>query len=417
MSKFKKNNSGYTLIIRQSEPLWIDDNDTRLWRASLIHKYCQNLNYNSVFLTSTFSHYNRKQRFLKTTWLSKNENNSFVFIKTPGYKRNISISRFIDHLVFGFKAGVFIIKERKNINTIFTSHPTVDGAFIATILGRFFCIKVIVDVRDLWPDLFYDILGKSLIKRAILKLALLPYNLMTILTFSLVQNVSAPTQTYLEWANCKSLTKKKKNLIKLPFCYPTSYRNSLNIQPKFLKGYKGYKVCVFIGTLNGNMFDFDPITTAVKKYNKQVVFVIAGEGNGKSALQKHFHNEKNVLFPGWLSKEEILNLMNFSDFALAPYIPIDNFKMHIPNKIIEYLYGGLPIIYSVKGEMDLLLKNCGFRYDKNARKGSNLCFENVVDKILSNNKLLELLSNNAKQLFKNEFRADIVYKNFITTFF
>ena len=108
--------------------------------------------------------------------------------------------------------------------------------------------------------------------------------------------------------------------------------------------------------------------------------------------------------------------MKYSDFALAPYIPIDNFEMHVPNKIIEYLSEGLPIIYSVKGEIELLLKDCGLRYDATASAESNLCFENVIDKILSDNRFLESLSSNARQLFKNEFRAEIVYKNFITSF-
>jgi len=167
-------------------------------------------------------------------------------LKTPGYRRNISMSRFIDHMVFGFKAGFFIIKERKKIKTIFASHPTVDGAFVSVILGRIFGIKVIVDVRDLWPDLFYDIVGKAPISKLLLKLALFPYTLMTIITFSIARNISAPTGSYLEWAKNKSLSKKKKTLIKLPFAYPDNKKNNFNIKPKFLNDYKGYKVCVFI---------------------------------------------------------------------------------------------------------------------------------------------------------------------------
>ena len=406
----------YVLIIRQSEPLKIDDKDSRLWRASLIQKYCNDLGVSSVYLTSTFNHYNKKQRFDKTTKLNGKGSDAFVFLKTPGYKQNISLSRFVDHLIFGVKTGLYLIRERKNIKTIFASHPTIEGAFVSVVLGRIFRIKVIVDIRDLWPDLYYDIIGKSLISKIFLSLALLPYTFMTRITFSFARYISAPTTSYLNWADKKSFIKTTKTLIKLPFAYPDSQRINADLKPAFLSGYEGYKVCVFIGTLNENMFNFLSINTAVKRFNKKIVFVIAGDGSGKKKLEKYFSNDNNVIFPGWISKNEILNLMKYSDFALAPYIPIDNFEMHVPNKIIEYLSEGLPIIYSVKGEIELLLKDCGLRYDATASAESNLCFENVIDKILSDNRFLESLSSNARQLFKNEFRAEIVYKNFITSF-
>lgn len=404
----------YVLIIRQSEPLKIDDKDSRLWRASLLQKYCNDLGVSSVYLTSTFNHYNKKQRFDKTTKLNGKGSDAFVFLKTPGYKKNISLSRFVDHLIFGVKTGLYLIRERKNIKTIFASHPTIEGAFVSVVLGRIFRIKVIVDIRDLWPDLYYDIIGKGLISKIFLSLALLPYILMTRMTFSFARYISAPTTSYLNWADKKSFIKANKTLIKLPFAYPDSQRINAELKPAFLSGYEGYKVCVFIGTLNENMFNFDPITSAVKRFHEEIVFVIAGDGSGRSALKKHFCDDKNVLFPGWLSKNELTSLMQSSDFALAPYIPIDNFKMHIPNKIIEYLSGYLPILYSVSGEMDILLKNCGLRYDPSC-KNKEFFFENLVNKILHDKYLLRDMSINAEKLFKDEFKAETVYKNFIVS--
>jgi len=404
-------NSKYVLIVRQSEPLKIDGKGVRLWRASLMQKYCQMLGLNAVYLTSTFNHYNKKQRALDRSCLSEEEKKTFIFLRTPGYKSNISVSRFVDHMIFGLKTGIFIVRERRKIQAIFTSHPTVEGAFMSVILGKVFGIRVIVDVRDLWPDLFYDIVGKALISKMLLRLALFPYTLMTVATFSIAQNISAPTKSYLEWAESKSLFKKKKTLIKLPFAYPSG-KGKKNVRPSFLRKYQGYKVCVFIGTLNENMFDFSPIVSAVRKFHKQVVFVIAGDGSGRNALEERFCNDKNVVFPGWLSKDELTNLMQFSDFALAPYIPVNNFKMHIPNKIIEYLSGHLPILYSVPGEMDVLLKKCGLRYDPSC-PNYKASFQAIVGKVLNNEYLLMEMSTNAAEVFESEFRAEAVYKEFI----
>jgi glycosyltransferase involved in cell wall biosynthesis len=407
----------YILIIRQSEPLEVDEKGSRLWRASLIQKYCNDLGLRSIYLASTFSHYDKKQRFNKTTKLSGKGSDTLVLLKTPGYKNNISLVRFFDHLVFGVKVGFYIASEHKNIRTIFVSHPTIEGAFVSSVLGRIFGVKVIIDVRDLWPDTFYDIFGNGIIIKSLLKLVLLPYTLITRITFSLAQNISAPTGSYLKWAKNKSFSKKQKELIKLPFAYPSiSQQVKVTSAPSYLSAYKGYKVCVFIGTLNEHMFNFLPIVETVKKFNTKVVFVLAGDGSGKDKLKNFFHNDNNVVFPGWLPNDEILNLMRASDFALAPYVAIDNFEFHVPNKIIEYLSEGLPVIYSVKGEMDILLKDCGFRYDATAKSDSILCLENIVERILLDDILLVKLSSNARTIFVNQFRAEVVYKNFITSF-
>ena len=43
--------------------------------------------------------------------------------------------------------------------------------------------------------------------------------------------------------------------------------------------------------------------------------------------------------------------------TLAPYRSTSDFKMSIPNKIIDSLYFGLPIITSLKGEVENIIKN------------------------------------------------------------
>ena len=52
----------------------------------------------------------------------------------------------------------------------------------------------------------------------------------------------------------------------------------------------------------------------------------------------------------------MLQVSRFSDVAIAPYKNIVNYYGHLPNKIIDYLQLGLPIISSLRVEFQDLIK-------------------------------------------------------------
>ena len=55
-----------------------------------------------------------------------------------------------------------------------------------------------------------------------------------------------------------------------------------------------------------------------------------------------------MLFPGWVNKPEIWILMRIAQVGLAPYRSTEDFIISIPNKAIEYMSAGLPVISSLK---------------------------------------------------------------------
>ena len=55
----------------------------------------------------------------------------------------------------------------------------------------------------------------------------------------------------------------------------------------------------------------------------------------------------------------------------------------------------------------ILENNCGFCYDENNIKN----FINIINNFRDNKRLLKIMSDNAKTLYKREFVAEKVYKN------
>ena len=77
--------------------------------------------------------------------------------------------------------------------------------------------------------------------------------------------------------------------------------------------------------------------------------------------------KSNVFFTGWIDYSQLLALKKLSIATLAPYRNTPDFQMSIPNKIIDSLYFGLPIITSLKGEVENIIRkyNVGYFCDRN----------------------------------------------------
>src|SRR5690606_11326685 len=62
----------------------------------------------------------------------------------------------------------------------------------------------------------------------------------------------------------------------------------------------------------------------------------------------------------WLNADEIATLMNVCDYGVLPY-DREDFHLSLPNKFIEYLAGGLPVLSCTEGEVRRFIEaeRCG----------------------------------------------------------
>ena len=117
----------------------------------------------------------------------------------------------------------------------------------------------------------------------------------------------------------------------------------------------------------------------------------------------------NVIFPGWIDKVQMESLANMSIASLAPYKNIENFTLNIPNKIVDSLSLGSPILSLLKGEVATLIENntVGFTY------GGDRLLSDCIQSLLDNNDLQKQMSINAKNLYRKEFEFNKVYDNLV----
>jgi len=118
-------------------------------------------------------------------------------------------------------------------------------------------------------------------------------------------------------------------------------------------------------------------------------------------------NLPNVIFTGWVNQSQIKALTSISLGAIAPYKCTDDFVMSIPNKIIDALCVGIPVITPLTGEVAKLIDqyNIGLRYDTDSGKTLIQCIEILISKPVQS----QIMSNNALKLYKDTFSFNKVY--------
>ena len=168
---------------------------------------------------------------------------------------------------------------------------------------------------------------------------------------------------------------------------------------------------IFAGNIN-NAYDFNDLISALlspKLEDCNFEILICGDGECISFLKEKLKDKSNIFFPGWVNYDQLTAIKKLSIATLAPYRSTPDFQMSIPNKVIDSLSFGLPIITSLKGEVENMIKkyNVGYFCDKNSTWGDQI-FSCINDPIKR-----DTLSSNSRKLYKDKFTSDIVYGEFV----
>jgi glycosyltransferase involved in cell wall biosynthesis len=92
---------------------------------------------------------------------------------------------------------------------------------------------------------------------------------------------------------------------------------------------------------------------------------------------------------------------------MTPYRNTDSFTKSLPNKVIDALSLGLPILSPLQGEVAHLIVNhsIGLRYGTDSGKSLIQC----IEILMANPELRQQISVNALNLYKEKFSFETVY--------
>ncbi len=365
--------------------------------------------------TSTFDHYHRTQRWEDDNTSVLDEHYRLQVVHSPGYAKNVSIQRIADHNLHARRVRRRMLAEPVRPDVILCSLPTLDLCRVAVDYGSAFGVPVVLDIRDLWPDIFLD--AVPVWARWAARPAILPMLRTATYVCSRATAITGITSAFVDWGLSYAGRSRSDFDRDFPLSYPAEphsvqamaeaqqYWSSTGLDTPV-----GLRVC-FFGNLSWTMADeMYTVIEAAKQLQRQgadVQFVICGTGENLEAYRKSAQGCDNILFLGWIDAPRIRALMQTSSVGLLPYRSRDDFARSIPNKVAEYLSGGMPIVSSLRGVTEALLRenDCGITY-QNENAASLV---QLLRMLASDKDRLQRMARNAASLFAERFDATRVY--------
>jgi len=279
--------------------------------------------------------------------------------------------RLIDHAVLAFNFKRILDSQSEKPDVAFIGYPPIETAFVLAKYLNKREVPFIVDVKDLWPQIFVEKVPQRIKK--ISRILLRPYFYMGNYVLNTSVEITTISDNFSQLIkSCFSLKYDKKISI-APLVAPISElsKEELKESDSWLFGNGIYKdeyiVISFIGSLTAS-FDFEPIFFAAEKIQKQgqsIQFVIGGDGPRLDELKERSKNLDNVIITGFVNYKNGLNLKQISTYLIAPYINSKDFNSSLPNKIIDAIQLKKPIISSLKGYAGKIITEnvLGITYD------------------------------------------------------
>ncbi len=358
--------------------------------------------------TSTFRHTSKKQRFEEDTILEIEPGYTVEYIRSKGYKRNISLRRVFAHRNFA-KNLVGYIGTREKPDIIFISMPPLDSADRVLEWAGLNNIPVVTDIIDPWPDSFIkDVpsllkpMSRGLIKPFYKKLK------------RILQNSTAVTSIsngYLDWAKsrCGEISRTECFYPALDFDRIQSKIERL--KELEIKNSDLLRV-IYVGSL-GSSYDLPAIVEAAwileEKYPGKTEFVIAGSGPQSGFVEEYAEKLNNLSYLGWISDEELIRQYYLSDLGLIQHK--NNLTQTVTYKLFSYLSAGLPILNSLQSEMaDIIAEN---DVGMNNPNGDADVLARNIETFLFNREKLDAYKRNALHLTRENGDSKVVYGKMI----
>jgi glycosyltransferase involved in cell wall biosynthesis len=313
-----------------------------------------------LIVSGSFSHLRKKQ---PTQEFERIDGIHYCWIQMSQYQGNgigriISMFTFVLKLLFGYR---FYLKDFLPDIVIASSTYPLD-IYPARKIAQRYHAKLIYEVHDLWPLSPMEIGGYSkhhpfimIIQQAENYAYRYCDKIVSLLPNALEHMVRHGLESHKfvyipngfdssEWVNCDKLSPSYIEFIQ-----------GLHKNNFYVLGYAG-------GYAKSNALDY--LLDAMKLItNKKIVCVLVGKGQEKKRLKERVEKEyiSNVYLLDPVSKKEIPSLLEMMDGLYIGWEKNPLYKFGIsPNKLIDYMMAGKPIIHSVNAANDWVQEaNCG----------------------------------------------------------
>lgn len=399
-------------MVTVGEPLPTID-EVRPYRTGILSSLLSERGHAVTWWSTTFDHTRKVHRFSEERLIRLSDGRKLQLLKGPGYKRNVSPARVLDHSLIAYS---FARRARflSAPDIVICSYPTVELSWSVYRFCTARKIPYILDIRDLWPDIYAGQISRFTYLMGLPAFAC--WNRMASVSIEHCSALVAVSEGYLNWGLRKGQRRRSEYDSVVPLAYPDFEEcgrdgdecahelSALGIDTNKL-------LILFVGTF-GATYDLSTPIRAIDRLpstvRNMVQFVFCGDGERASTWREMAAKHENIVFTGWLDENRLRCVMRAADIGLAAYA--EGAPQGIPNKIIEYMAASLPILSSLTGETAQLLDGaeCGISY-KAADVGG---FVDSLSVLLGHD-VRARMSENSTAAFRKRFSAADVYRRYV----
>lgn len=411
-------NSITAWIFQTGEPLHIDEGDPRPMRAMNLANALVGRGHRVVLWSSAFFHQEKRHRSKEYRVLQVSDQMEIRLIPSMGYERNIGLGRLADHAQLAINLKRALKHEKSMPDVAFVGYPPIELAAVATGWLKKRGVPSLLDAKDQWPDAFIEPFPAAL--KPMARLGFAPYFYLGRKAMRQATALSSMAASFLNWMRLFSqrqpnefdgvfpLSPSDEHVAEEDVHAATEWWAERGIANDDRKRF------FFVGSLS-RAFDFTPIQTAAKsarEHDLNCQFVICGDGGAADEVRKLFAGLDNVVLPGWIDRPKIVALSRLSMAGLAPYRNLPDFQKSVPNKVIDYMALGQPVISPLGGEVQALIDQNGVGLLYNDADSTSLFA--CLQRLSTENDLRARLSTSATTTYQEHFSGKKVYGDLVT---
>ncbi len=403
-------------ILQTGEPLHVDAGNPRPMRAMNLADTLVARGHRVVLWSADFDHINKRFRNLTDSPIEVSPKFEIRLLASTGYRRNVGFARLVDHALLGFGLRRRLRSESQLPDVAFVGYPPIETAYVMTRRLKAACVPTLLDVKDQWPAIFSRRLPRIL--QPIGNFILFPYWYLARSSLRAATGLSAMADGFLQWATDLGGRPRQDTDGVFPLTTPPVSSRPEEREKAVAwwdaNGVDASEVAnlCFVGSFS-TAFDFTPVRDAARKAAAEgcaLRFVLCGDGGELPAVKAMMRGLDNVVFPGWIDRPKIEVLAARSIATIAPYRSTPDFELSIPNKIVDSLGLGLPIISPLRGEVAALIENdgVGLRYDDAAGDPGAELYR-VIRALIDDETRRSEMSARARNLYTERFSFERVY--------
>lgn len=402
-------------LMEVGESLPIGENSgCRLRRIGMLARRLADAGHDVTWWASTFDHYRKRHVVDTEEPLTLSLGLRIRPLRGCGYTRNLSLKRLWDYILVAFRF-IRLSRSVEPPDVILTGFPSIELSFAAVRYGTKRGIPVILDVKDMWPDIFTDHTPAPL--RPLAKVAFWPWFWMSRWTCAHATAITGMTDAFVDWALVRGGRTKTAQDLSFPFGYASAAPSdaALRKAEAFWNAHSitaadaGRTIC-FLGSI-GHQLDFTTVVQAARRLHdlgRPLRFVMCGAGDCLDSYRTQTRDLDQVLWMGWVDAAAMYVLMRRSLAGLDPLPDRYDFLASINNKAIEYFSAGLPVISSPRrGVLSDLLSTTGTGMSYECGDPGHLT--NILIDLCDHPVKRAKMSSKARTLFESRFTAETVY--------